>query len=108
MKNIPALFEKYRLYNSRMVGYSKSAYRRENPENEVVFNANIFTTNEKIWHGDIDLTLESGKLQLIANEAQESIFVLREMDGRFENEILSFQEIKDKAIKIFHPNLQND
>jgi hypothetical protein len=104
MNNILEKFENYRLYPARMVGYSKSIYRRENPENEVIFNANIFTSEGKIWHGDLDLTLDSGKLQLIANEVGESIFVLREGDGRFQKEILSFTDIAGKAIKIFNPS----
>jgi len=69
------------------------------PENVVYFNANIFTLSEgKIWWGDLDLTAEGETLKSIASSMGEDLFILREMDGRFENESLPQGEIISKAV----------
>ena len=70
----------------RMVSASKVDYSRENPNNTVVFNSNVCTKEGKIWYGDIDVTKDAGKLVELADALDEHIYVIREMDGRFENE----------------------
>ena len=82
----------------RMLSGSKSGYMNANPNNEVYFNANIFTRNEKIWFGDIDITIDRDKLQTIADAMGTKLYVLREMDGRFENEDISEIQIMQKAV----------
>jgi len=83
----------------RMISYSKSGYREKYPDNEVYFNANIFVLGEgKIWYGDIDVTRERESLQNIANEMGKDLFILRELDGRFENENLDDSEIIRRSI----------
>lgn len=72
-------------YCSRMLG-SKSGYSRAYPANVVVFNSNVCTKDGKIWYGDIDITLEEETLKTLAKMIKEPIYVLYEMDGRFENE----------------------
>jgi hypothetical protein len=52
----------------------------------VVFNANVCTSQGKVWHGDLDITVEEEKLMHLAKELQERIYVLYETDARFENE----------------------
>lgn len=95
-------FEKHGLHIARMVGYSKTFYRQEHPDHVVVFNANVFTESSgKVWYGDLDLTLDSDKLTSIANEIGEPLYVLYEMDGRFENENLEFEKVKEKAVGRF-------
>ena len=79
-----------------IIGGSKSGYRREHPDNDPVFNSNIVVETkdpilqknkyEKIWYGDIDLTLSKDKLEDLAKELGRTIYVLSEHDGRFENE----------------------
>lgn len=69
-----------------MISSSKSAYINQNPENLVVFNSNICAGNEKIWWGDIDVTLSSENLASLSTTLNAEISVLTEMDGRFENE----------------------
>lgn len=70
-----------------MVGTSKGRYRYNNPENVVVFNSNICTKdNGKIWYGDIDLTVDLSKVVETAKYLKKDLYVLYEMDGRFENE----------------------
>lgn len=72
----------------RMVNPSKGQYLYDNPKNLVVFNANVFIDGEKIWYGDLDLTLDLPKLFDLSAELdlQTSISVYTEMGGRFENE----------------------
>lgn len=70
----------------RMISGSKSGYRRVYPENFVIFNANLCTQKEKIWYGDLDLTKDKDILSEIAKELNETLYVLYEMDARFENE----------------------
>ena len=72
---------------SRMISGSKSGYRERNPGNEVYFNANIFTLEEgKVWYGDLDVTKDLSALEEIAKTIGKDLYILREMDGRFENE----------------------
>ncbi len=90
---------------SRLISGSKSGYRKRFPDHEVYFNANIFTENGKIWHGDLDLNLDSERLQSLANELQTDLYVLFEMDGRFENEQRKFSEIKAVAQRVYSYNI---
>lgn len=87
-----------------MIAWSKSAYRQQYPDHVVYFNANIFTEEEgKVWFGDIDISADGGRLQEVANEAGRTLYVLREMDGRFENETQSASELKEVAAAIYRP-----
>ena len=68
----------------RMLSGSKVA-----PEGQtIVWNANICTkTHGKIWFGDFNVTKEYDKLKELAEALGESVYVLREHDARFENEL---------------------
>ena len=70
----------------RMLSGSKGQYRWDNKDHLVVFNSNVCTAAGKIWHGDLDVTLDGGKLTALAKLVGEKIFVLYEFDARFENE----------------------
>lgn len=72
--------------HGKMISSSKSGYRSRNPKHLVIFNANVCTESDKIWFGDLDITLDKNKLSKLAQELGEDIYVLYEMDGRFENE----------------------
>jgi hypothetical protein len=73
--------------SGRMISNSKSGYRQRNPDNEVYFNANIFALGEgKVWWGDLDLTKDRETLEKISVSCGKKLYVLRELDGRFENE----------------------
>lgn len=70
----------------RMVGASKSIYRYDNPTHVVVFNGNLVDEQgNKLWYGDLDLTLDIPALINLAEQVG-SLYVVHEMDGRFENE----------------------
>lgn len=82
------------LNEGRMVCSSKSLYREMFPDNEVYFNANIFVLGEgKIWYGDLDVTNDIEALKNVASRIGKDLYILREMDGRFENESLDDSEI---------------
>lgn len=92
------------LISGRMITGSKSSYRSRKPDNEVYFNANIFILGEgKIWWGDLDITQDRDILQKISTNLGKSIYVLTEMDGRFENEELNDSEIIKRAVVTIHP-----
>lgn len=74
-------------YPGTMMSGSKSGYGKAHPKNIAVFNGNLATKESgKIWYGDLDVTLGSQKISDLAKEIQQDIYLLYEMDGRFENE----------------------
>lgn len=85
-------------WSGRMISGSKSGYRISYPNNFAIFNANICTNTGKIWWGDIDLTKSKDTLLEIAAESADDLYVLFEMDGRFENEE---SPILSKAAAVF-------
>lgn len=90
-------FRKHKLNISRMIGGSKSTYKHNNPYHEVYFNANVVTINYgKVWHGDLDVDVDKDKLINIAKEIGEPLFILYEMDARFDNENKSTEELVKK------------
>jgi hypothetical protein len=72
---------------SRLIAGSKSGYRRRHPKNLVCFNANVVVEGlGKVWYGDLDITLDEALLVRLAQLLEREVYVLQEMDGRFENE----------------------
>jgi hypothetical protein len=93
------IFKNYGFYLSRMISSSKSGYRERYPDNQVYFNANIFILGEgKVWWGDLDITLDKDNLECVARDLGKDLFILREMDGRFENEKIKDSEIISKSV----------
>ena len=87
------------LYFGRMLSGSKSMYRESNPNSVVYFNANLVTAKDgKIWWGDLDITKDGETLKAIAEENNTILYVLKEMDGRFENENLDSVVLIQKAV----------
>lgn len=83
----------------RMLSYSKSGYRESNPNSIAYFNANIVTvTDGKIWYGDLDLTKDGEALKRVAIELGEPIFILKELDCRFEDEGNPASDLIKKAV----------
>lgn len=95
------LFGDFGFMMGRMISGSKSGYRQLYPNNDVVFNANIvIATRGKIWFGDLDLTLDTEKLKEISKALSEPLYILREMDARFDNEDKEIAFYKTKAVKV--------
>lgn len=74
-------------HNGRMIAGSKSTYWKNYPKNLVMFNANVVVEGVgKVWHGDLDITRDEALLVRLAELTDREVYVLQEMDGRFENE----------------------
>lgn len=73
-------------FNGAMICGSKTMYRNAFPNNLTVFNANVCVGLEKVWWGDLDVTISKDKLISLSKVLNDVVFVLYEMDGRFENE----------------------
>ena len=85
-------------YTARLLCGSKSTYSNRYPKNVVFFNANLIDEKfGKIWYGDLDLTVDGRILINLAQNYGTTLYVLREMDGRFENDKLSTKELIKKA-----------
>lgn len=98
-KDLTSITEKELGTCGRMVSDSKSGYRQANPNHFVVFNANVCTKEDgKIWYGDVDITLDEGKLKEIATVLNKEVFVLHERDCRFDDDGKQGKEIEDYAI----------
>ena len=70
---------------------------------DCVFNANVCTkTHGKIWFGDLRLTTDGEKLHDLATKVGETIYVLREFDARFENEV---RPLFEKAVASYKPDI---
>ena len=71
----------------RLISSSKSGYREDNPDHVPVFNANVaLSPARKVWHGDLDLTLDEPLLLDLARRTGRIVYVLYEHDGRFRHE----------------------
>jgi len=71
---------------NQLISSSKSGYHRAFPEHLVLFNSNVCTREHgKIWHGDLDVTASREDIRALARGLGVMVYVLREMDGRFEN-----------------------
>ena len=71
----------------RLISWSKSSYREDNPDHVPVFNANVALSPAfKVWHGDLDLTLDEPLLLDLARRSGRIVYVLYEHDGRFKHE----------------------
>jgi hypothetical protein len=71
-------------FSGRMISASKS----NGPKGHVcVWNANVCIKSAgKIWYGDIDLTADIESIKALAVEKGEDVYVLREMDARFQTQ----------------------
>ena len=84
---ISKMFMDRGLVPGRLISMSKSGYSNQYPTHLALYNANVVTEKYgKIWYGDLDLTTEYKKLKELAKEIGETLYVLYEMDARFENE----------------------
>jgi hypothetical protein len=82
-QEIEKAFSKRNLFVGRMISAHKIS-----PKGEFcVWNANVIAESSgKVWFGDLNITKDATKLKEVAIEIGEKLFVLREMDARFETE----------------------
>jgi len=92
------IFMSNKLMMGRMISGSKSGYWQDHKENLVVFNANIIIESKgKIWHGDLDVTLDYENLEKVAETLEEDLYILGEHDARWGNEDAPTKELMEKA-----------
>lgn len=104
--HIAIITGKHGLDFGRMIAFSKSTYIMNKKNHQAIFDANIITSEGKIWWGDLDLTDDSDKLQAIADEIGKTLYILRKMDYRFDKENRPFEEVEKTAVKKFVPKFQ--
>ena len=94
VKDIDELMKAQSLYMGRMISPHKSA-----PKGCVcVWNGNLVSPSRgKVWFGDLNLTREGEKLKEVAKAAGETLYVLREMDCRFDTENDSVELLLQRA-----------
>jgi hypothetical protein len=91
-------FESHGFNTARMIGGSKSIYRKEHPKDLIIFNANVFMKDiGKVWYGDLNLTQDYIILKSIAESLDTTLYVLWEMDARFGKEKKSIDELIKKS-----------
>lgn len=98
-KEILNVFSYFGMTSGRILSEHKSEYKKLYSTDHILFNANVFTLEEgKIWYGDINLTQEYNLLQSISEQLDRDIYILNELDGRYDNEFLPSSKIIEKAI----------
>ncbi len=97
--DIQKIFEAHNFFGGRMIGGSKSFYRKEHEGDLIVFNANVvMPLFGKVWYGDLNLTEDYLVLREIAECLDTTLHVLWEMDARFGEEMKPLNELLDKAV----------
>ena len=101
MTKLEEALKNFPLHMGAMLGPSKSGYAYSHKSDLVIFNANVCTKEfGKIWHGDLNVTESQEHLHKLADDAGVDIYVLNEMDARFQ-----FEENPQlhKAVVVFQP-----
>lgn len=107
-KDMDDLFLRHGLMMGRMIAGSKSGYCSMFPDHIVVFNANIITEKSgKIWHGDLDITIEEDKLKKVSSKLGEPLYILREHDARWGNENKTPKELIKHSVYKIDPDENN-
>jgi hypothetical protein len=103
-------------FAGKMITYSKSVYIYDNPNNLVVFNANVAVNGAKVWHGDLDLTKDWRKIVDLGARLNARVDVYYESSYRFDNvpkdgdEVFTYDPIHGPSIgqnvsHLYEPNL---
>ncbi len=71
----------------RTICNSKTRYSTLHPHNLVVFNATICASDKKLWWGDIDLTVDEGRLIELAELVEQTVYLLPEFHSRLDYEM---------------------
>ena len=102
MKNIEEVFYKHGFPLNRLIAGSKSGYRKNHPDDVVLFNANIIV-RRKAWYGDLNITQDAYDLQKVCNEIGKKLYILPEMYARFGEEDRPFKKLKKDSRAVFIP-----
>lgn len=78
----------------RMITSSRAAYVSQFPKNVVAFDGSICTKSKgNIWNGDLDLTRDHHRLQQIATELGEDLYIFNERDYVAEKENIKWDAV---------------
>lgn len=70
----------------KILSFSKGQYSSDYPDHLVIFNSVIVSSRyKKVWHGDLDITKDEEKIKDVSSFLQDTLYVLYESDGKFEN-----------------------
>ena len=97
------IIEKHLGHLGRILG-SKTIYSYNNPNNFIIYNSNLINEHEeKIWHGDLDLTKEENNILELAKELNTNLYVFFESDYRLDN-----KSSLEKAVYSTHKGVRED
>jgi hypothetical protein len=85
----------------RLLSASKSGYLKAHPDHLVAFNANVCVNSDKVWWGDLDLTLSEQALRALASRSSGTVSLVGEHEGRFEQEA---RPLVERALYSVTPN----
>ena len=88
-------------YPGKILTWSKRVYRKQHPDDVIVFNSNIFIEGVKMWFGDLNVTKSREVLSNFAKEYGTKMYILYELDGRFECE---YNPRLENAAAVFYPD----
>ena len=98
-KEILSLFISNRLNLGRTLTRSISRYKTQHPDNLIVFNANVILENgDKVWYGDLDVSLDKHILKEVSRRCGKTLYVLEELDARYGRENRKSTKLKSKAV----------
>ena len=98
------IFDNHGFHTGRMISFSKSVYRSKYPDNDIVFNANIFIPkNGNVFKGDLDITFDCEKLQQICDELGKEMIITTESVGWYAKN-KKYKDIEKHAHAKFIPN----
>ena len=74
--------------SGRLISWTKHRYAEQHADHVPIFNANVaLSPVVKVWHGDLDLTVDEPLLLDLARRTGRIVYVLDERDGRFQHEL---------------------
>lgn len=87
--------------SGRMISHSKSFYKKNFPNSQAYFNANVFVLGEgKVWWGDLDLTIDTEVLERISIACGKKLYIVPELYGRFEYEDASDEHVIRHSVAV--------
>ena len=77
--------------SGRTLSTGKVQFKKDNPDNAIIFNACLCTDKHVLWYGDIDLSVDEGAIGSIAREIDKNIYILTEVDLARNAEAISIE-----------------
>jgi len=67
-------------HDGRLIAFSKSGYRKNNPDSIFIPNAKILTIKGEIFQGDLDLKIDRNALKRISSKFNITFYIFNEHD----------------------------